>query len=257
MAWSPERRLIGWCGAPRSSSLGAFTGDLDDAARRMREQIDEYPAEQPVVPVVELIATVAQRDAGADGMFRTRRDDGTIGDYLEQANRIGGLLLLNIQPGRAGFLDEARAYDRWLREPNVALALDPEWAIGEGEVPGKTYGQTTGGELDQVARYLADIVETHGLPPKPMVYHQVASSVVVDQHALLPHPGVTPILSVDGLGTPDLKRETWRVLMGAKPDHVKAGFKLFYDEDTKHGSRLLSPTEVMALTPRPDYVLYE
>ena len=38
---------------------------------------------------------------------------------------------------------------------------------------------------------------------------------------------------------------------------VHPGFKLFFDEDTRNGSRLMTPKEVLALTPQPEYVMYE
>jgi hypothetical protein len=37
---------------------------------------------------------------------------------------------------------------------------------------------------------------------------------------------------------------------------VHAGFKLFFDEDTRHGP-LMTPKQVLALRPKPEYVLYE
>jgi hypothetical protein len=41
------------------------------------------------------------------------------------------------------------------------------------------------------------------------------------------------------------------------PTFVHAGFKLFFTEDRRHGGRLMSPQEVLALKPRPEYVMYE
>nr|NVP72813.1 hypothetical protein [Vibrio cholerae O1 biovar El Tor] len=41
------------------------------------------------------------------------------------------------------------------------------------------------------------------------------------------------------------------------PKHVHLGFKLFYEEDTEGGSKLMSPEQVLALKPKPEYVLYE
>ena len=38
---------------------------------------------------------------------------------------------------------------------------------------------------------------------------------------------------------------------------VHPGFKLFFDEDTRNGQRMMSPKEVLALWPQPEYVLYE
>ena len=66
------------------------------------------------------------------------------------------------------------------------------------------------------------------------------------------------IKSVDGLGPKHTKIETYRVLVnGMKTDVVHAGFKLFFDEDRRDGGRVMSPAQVLALRPRPEYVLYE
>lgn len=55
-----------------------------------------------------------------------------------------------------------------------------------------------------------------------------------------------------------MKEETYAAIMKVKPAHVHPGFKLFYEEDTARSSwKLMTPAQVMALTPRPEYVLYE
>jgi hypothetical protein len=38
---------------------------------------------------------------------------------------------------------------------------------------------------------------------------------------------------------------------------VHAGFKLFFTEDRRNRGRLMTPPEVLGLTPRPEYVMYE
>ena len=35
------------------------------------------------------------------------------------------------------------------------------------------------------------------------------------------------------------------------------GFKLFYKNDTKRGSRLMTPEEILQLTPKPVYIQYQ
>ncbi len=249
--------LVGFCGAPGAKALGRMTGDLAAAGRELRKQIAAFPQGRPVTPVVELIATTVHRSPGEDGMYRSRCTDDTIRKYLDAARALNGLLLLDIQPGRADFLPEVQAYEHWLKEPDVGVALDPEWAVEPGVVPGKKFGRTTGTELDEVARYLGGLAELHRLPAKVMVYHQVASSVVRDEQLLEPHAGVSVIKVVDGIGSAAAKKATWKTLMPQKPDHVRPGFKLFFDEDTRRGAALMTPAEVLELTPAPAYVLYE
>jgi hypothetical protein len=249
--------LVGFCGAPGAKALGRMTGDLAEASDELRRRIRAFPATRPVTPVVELIATTVHRSPGADGMYRSRCEDETVRDYLDAARALKGLLLLNIQPGRADFLPEVQAYERWLTEPDVGVALDPEWAVEPGVIPGKKFGRTTGDELDGVAQYLGGLAGAHRLPAKVMVYHQVASSVVGDEELLRAHAGVSPVKVVDGIGSAAAKQATWKTLMKTKPDHVRPGFKLFFDEDTRRGAALMTPAQVLALTPVPAYVVYE
>lgn len=253
----PEHRLVGFAGG-RSAAFGRLTEDGLDAAGDQIAAIGEsYAVDgRTVLPVFELITVIAHATPAADGLYRTHEPDDVIAAYLAAARRHGALLLLNIQPGRADFLSEVTRLERWLLEPDVGLALDPEWAVGPDEVPGDVYGSTTGAELDAVAGYLSALVQQHDLPEKAMVFHQVHSSVVEDEAALLPHPGVVPIKSVDGIGDRGSKEQTWTTLMRAKPPHVAPGFKLFFDEDTAMGP-LMTPAQVLALVPTPDYVLYE
>ncbi len=253
----PQHRLVGFSGAPSSEAFGRLgVGDLDDRARQIKRLSRDYDGDRDVLPVFELITVVALADAGSDGQYRSRLGDDEVRRYLAAARRAGALLLLNIQPGLSEFLPEVRAYERWLREPDVGVALDPEWAVEPGQVPGETYGTTTGAELDRVAAYLAKLVRRHDLPQKVMVFHQVAASVVTQEGAIQRRPEVAVIKSVDGIGSPDLKVATWRVLTRDLPPPVHAGFKLFFEEDARSGD-LMTPRQVLALRPKPEYVLYE
>ncbi|MFE0186862.1 hypothetical protein [Streptomyces sp. NPDC058989] len=253
----PRYRLVGFCGVPGAAALGRLgTGDLRARAAEVEKVAHGYAAGREPLPVLELLATVANASAGRDGSYRSRTPAATIRRFHGMARERRALLLLNIQPGRAAPLDEVRALREWLVHPDVGIALDPEWEMGPGEVPGGKYGHTSGREVTRVARYLSGLVAEHDLPEKPLVFHQVAESVLRAESALRPQPGVALIKSVDGIGSPGLKRGTWRRLVARLPDGVHSGFKLFYEEDAE-GSRLMTPKEVLALTPRPEYVMYE
>ena len=253
----PQHRLVGFSGAPSSEAFGRLgVGDLDDRARQIKRLSRDYDGDREVMPVFELSTVVALADAGSEGLYRSQLGDDEVRKYLAAARRAGALLLLNIQPGLSEFLPEVRAYERWLREPDVGVALDPEWAVEPGQVPGQTYGTTTGAELDRVSAYLAKLVRRHDLPQKVMVFHQVAASVVTQEGAIQRRPEVAVIKSVDGIGSPALKVATWRVLTRDLPPPVHAGFKLFFEEDARSGD-LMTPRQVLALRPKPEYVLYE
>jgi len=249
--------LVGYSGLTGAATLGRLgTGPLDQRVREMQQRARPYAAGREVLPVLEIIATIVQPSPGRDGTYRTRISDAEIATYLKAARKGRGLLLLNIQPDRSTFLDEAKAHRRWLREPDVGLALDPEWAMGPGQVPGRAFGRTSGAELDEVASYVADLVAAEDLPEKVLVYHQLTPGIVRRESGLTAHPGVALVKSVDGIGVAADKIHTYRLVNKTTPDHVHAGFKLFYTEDAEAGP-LMSPAQVLALKPRPEYVLYE
>lgn len=253
----PEYRLFGYSGNPGSEALGRLgIGDLDERVEEMQERGAEYADGRELLPVLELIATVVHPTPQSDGMYRTRTPDEVVQDHLDAARRHDGLLLLNIQPGQADFIDEVRYWEDFLVEPDVGVALDPEWAMQEGAVPGELYGRTTGAELDEVSAYLDGLVEEHDLPQKVMVYHQVHRSVVQDIDDLTDRDGVVVIQSVDGIGARADKIGTYDRVRQDTPEFVHAGFKLFYEEDAALGP-LMTAAEVMGLDPPPEYVLFE
>jgi hypothetical protein len=253
----PDHRLAGFCGTPGAPALGALQGNLTKQAKTLEDQAAHYAEGRELLPVFELIAVVVQGSPGADGKYRRRVDNSVVDEYLRVARESKALLLLNIQPGQSDFLTEVRTFESYLHEPDVGVALDPEWAMKAKQRPGVFYGQTDGATLNDVAEYLSDIVQKDDLPEKALVFHQVNRYVVKDEDVVKPHPGVVFIKSVDGLGPMNAKIITYDSLMKTMAHGVHAGFKLFFDEDTRNGSRLMNPKEVLKLSPQPEYVMYE
>ena len=264
----PARRLVSFYGAPQDDALGTLgVGTPAEAARRLREQAEPYATdERPVLPALELIATIADAAPGADGLYQRRQEDGVIRDYLRAARAEEALLVLDIQPGRSTFMREVRAYREFLEEPDVGLALDPEWRMGAEEVPGQTLGSVDAAEVNEVARYLSGIVEGEGLPEKLLLVHQFTTDMIRNRQDLEAAPGVALTLNADGFGDQRLKRERYQRLVrldstdaGERDSEAEptlrfpVGLKLFYEED----SNLLSPAQVMRLSPPPDVVVYE
>jgi hypothetical protein len=253
----PEYRLVGFCGTPGAPALGELQGNLPVKARALEEKASHYAVGRKLLPVFELIAVVVQSGAGPDGMYRRRVDFSVVDRYLRAARDEKALLLLNIQPGQSDFLTEVRYFEKYLREADVGVALDPEWAMPHGKRPGAFWGQTTGSAINDVVDYLAAIVDEGNLPEKALVFHEVVRGVVKDETLVRPRHGVVLIKSVDGLGPAHNKVATYGNLMERMPRGVHAGFKLFFDEDTRGGSRIMSAKEVLALWPQPEYVMYE
>lgn len=253
----PEYRLYGYSGYPGSEALGRLgIGNIDERMEEIERTGADFARGRKVLPVMELIAVTAHARPMSDNTYRKRVADDVIASWLATARKHKGVLLLNIQPGRARFIDEVKHLEKWLAEPDVGLALDPEWAVGPDDVPGKVFGRTSGPELNEVAAWTADLVQRHDLPEKVVLYHQLHVDIVADEASLTPHEGVALVKSIDGIGTPKAKTSTWQRIVERTPEHVHKGFKLFFEEDARHGP-LMTPGEVMALQPEPEYVLYE
>jgi hypothetical protein len=253
----PDYRLVGYCGTPGAPALGELQGDLVAKAKALQARAAAYDDDHKVLPVFELIAVVVLAIPGSDRKYRRRVDDAVVESYLREARRAKALLLLNIQPGQSDFLTEAKAFERYLREPDVGLALDPEWAMKAKQRPGVVWGQTTASDINAVAEYLSSLVAAGNLPEKALVFHEVVKEVVKDETSMRTSPGVVLVKSVDGLGSARAKAATYANLMGRTAPGVHPGFKLFFYEDTQHGSPLMSARQVLALSPKPEYVMYE
>jgi len=250
----PRHRVVAFYGAPQSERLGILgIGDPGDAARKLARVARSYERRtRPVLKAFELISTIANADPGADGMYRTHQSHATIERYLRAARKAKALLLLDIQPGRDDFLSEAQRLNRWLLEPDVGIALDPEWHVRDDEVPGQKIGSVTADEVNEVATYVSNIVVKHHLPEKLFVIHQFTQDMITEKERVGRPPGLAVTMNVDGFGDRSNKVSKYEAFT-SEAARFHDGFKLFYEEDTN----LMSPAAVLSLGPPPDLVIYE
>jgi hypothetical protein len=253
----PHWRMVALYGNDRASVLGALGEQDPDAAAARLEQVTapwRRPGDRPVLPAFELIATIATASPGPSGQYRSRSSDAHVQRYLDAARRHGVYLILDLQPGRSDFLTEAKAYERFLREPDVGLALDPEWRTEAPGRPGGGYvGQVDASEVNAVADWLAGLVAEEDLPEKLLVVHQFQIRMITNKDQLREPEGIALTIHMDGFGTRSQKLTTYRYVHVDEP--WSNGFKLFYDEDINRftANDLLDG----AAQPIPDLVTYQ
>jgi hypothetical protein len=250
----PDRRVVAFYGNPRDDELGALgIGTPAQAAKRLLEQAKPYNLKaRPVLPAMELISTVATAAPGDAGLYRDHISFAKIRSYLAAARKIKALLILDIQPGRGEFGPEITRLAPFLREPDVGLALDPEWHVAPGALPGKVIGSTDADVVNAAATYLAKLVRERNLPEKLLIVHRFTDDMIARADRLRQVPGVQTVINVDGFGSTSVKVAKYHAFVHTTPA-MHRGFKLFYKEDV----RTMSPKSVMALSPRPDVVVYE
>src|SRR3954452_356311 len=249
----PDFRVVAYYGAPQDAQLGELgIGSPAAAARTLVRQARGYQRKsRPVLPAMELIAVVAANSPGDGGRWNIRQPDSVIRRYLKAARKAKMLLILDIQPGRSDFFTETRRLRKWLKEPDVGLALDPEWRMDPGQVPGRVIGHVGAREMNATTSWLDNLTARLKLPQKLLLVHEFTDDMVPEQE-LKKRDHLAYVLNVDGFGTQSLKIAKYKGFMAQTRD-FRRGFKLFYHEDTK----TMTPRQVMRLTPRPDVIVYE
>lgn len=250
----PDYRVVAYYGTPSTDVLGVLgeQGPKETSARLL-EQSRPYKVEgRPVLPAFELIATVAAGSPGPEGDYNLSLDHAAISRYLAAVRKIKGLLIIDVQPGTDTFLEEVKPYERFLKEPDVGLALDSEWRWGAGETPVETTGHTTAAEINEVSAWLAELSKKHDLPQKLLAVHAFATGMVRERYAIKAHQRLAFTFHIDGFGGRAAKLSKYDVLKTERKGFFN-GFKLFYDEDVN----MFSPAEVLGIKPRPDLITYQ
>jgi hypothetical protein len=249
----PDYRVVAFYGAPQDDELGILgIGKPSTAAKKLEKQAKGYGRKsRPVMPAMELIAVTAAAHPGDGGRYNLRQSDTIIRRYLKAARKAKAILILDIQPGRSDFFTETKRLRKWLKEPDVSLALDPEWRMGPNEVPGQVIGSVTAREINATTSWLNDLTKRYKLPQKLVLIHQFTDDMVPEKE-IKERSELSIILNVDGFGTQSLKIAKYKDFT-KQATGLRHGFKLFYKEDTN----TMTPAQVMRLQPRPDVVVYE
>ena len=261
----PGRRMVALYGNPTTPSLGVLGEQGRDAsiarAQQTAAQYDGLFGTDPVIPAFEIIATVASAFAGPDGNYSTEMkidDPTTPGEdlraYVDAAREAGVYVMLDLQPGRADFLTQAKLYESLLLEPNVGLALDAEWRLTPTQKPLQVIGTVGIDEVNSVVTWLADLTRDNKLPQKIFMLHQFKLSMIQDRDQLdTSRDELSYLIHADGNGPPGSKFATYAALNASPPPNVRWGWKNFYDED----SPTFTPQETAAVDPQPVFVSYQ
>lgn len=249
----PGKVLVAYYGTAHTGALGVL-GEADPATmtRRLRDAARPFEGEGKKPQIVyELIVTVADASAGSDGNYSHDIPKSYVQEYIRAARRHHALLVMDFQPGREGFLSQVRRF-RWaLKNPFVGVALDPEWRMGPGEVPGQTIGSVNAAEVNRVSRYVARLTRAEQLRQKLFMLHQFRTEMVSHIANVRGHAELAMVQHVDGFGTRTQKLATYHAV--ARPRQFHLGFKLFYDEDVD----LFRPRRVLKIKPNVQFVSYQ
>ena len=257
----PCRRVVAYYGNPLSTRMGIL-GELpkDEMLTRFQAAVAEWNAadpEHPVTPALHLIVSVAQPHPGRSGLYRNWMPDSLVEEVYSWAQSVGAITILDIQIGQSTVQAEIPRIEQFLRRPDVHLAIDPEFAMRNGRVPGEYVGSVDAADINWASNYLAGLVREHGLPPKLLVVHRFTRPMVTNASAIELRPEVQVIMDMDGWGAAHLKRSSYHSYVVREPVQF-TGFKIFYHNDRRgHGRPIMSPNDVLRLRPQPLYIQYQ
>ncbi|MCC3271517.1 hypothetical protein MUK71_08620 [Arthrobacter zhangbolii] len=254
----PQRRMVALYGHPGGGSLGVL-GEQGIAAtiQRAKDTAAQYQphSAEPVIPALEIIATVASAEAGPDGNYSRVTPAADLLPWIEAAEAAGVYVVLDLQPGRSTFMDQAKTYTELLQRPSVGLALDAEWRLAPGQRHMEQIGSVDAGEINATARWLAELTREHALPQKVFMLHQFNTAMITNRDQVdVSHDELAVSLHADGHGTPGQKLETWNTLLTGLQPGIWPGWKNFYDEDLP----TLTPEQTYTdVSPKPWFISYQ
>ncbi|HUE95875.1 MAG TPA: hypothetical protein VMN39_04420, partial [Longimicrobiaceae bacterium] len=188
--------------------------------------------------------------------YRSIMLDETVTMVYDWAKEIDGIFFVDIQVGTDDIRNILPRFEWILTNPDVHLAVDPEFYMKDGTVPGRRIGAMDAADINYATEYLAKLVREHDLPPKVLVIHRFTRNMVTNSPNIRLRPEVQIVMDMDGWGAPWLKRDSYRDYIVREPVEY-TGFKLFYHTDTKAGDPLMSPADVLKLRPIPAYIQYQ
>jgi len=256
----PAKRIVAYYGNPLQKRMGIL-GELppEDMLSKLDSEVAKWNAADPVHPVqpaLHLIAVVAQDQPGTAGKYRMRMDSALIEKVYGWAKSRNAIMFLDVQVGQGTLQEELPRLTPFLKRPDVHLAIDPEFSMKHGNVPGTKIGTFDAADINYASGLLQDLVTSEKLPPKVLVVHRFTRDMVTGYKRIKLDPRVQIVMNMDGWGPPSLKRESYRAYVYKYPVEY-TGFKLFYKNDTKKGDKLMTPASVLALNPIPLYIQYQ
>ena len=257
----PFNRIVAYYGNFYSTGMGVLGQYPPDVMlQKLASTTAQWRAADPstpVIPAIHYIVVTAQGSAGADGMYRAEMPDSQVDKALALAAQIHGLVFLDFQVGLSTVQKELPQYAKYYALPNVEVGVDPEFSMKDGAKPGSEIGTLDASDINWVANYLASIVRANNIPPKILVVHRFTEEMVTHVSRIKPLPEVQIVMDMDGWGSQAKKIGTYTNIVAAEPIQF-TGFKLFYKNDLLPPSTgMLTPAQVLSLTPAPVYIQYQ
>jgi hypothetical protein len=252
----PEHLIVAYYGNPKSRKMGIL-GQLppEEMLPRLGAAATEWAKAdrgRKVLPALHMVVTVAQGKPGKGGLYRLQQPDELIDRVVRWAEDRRWIVFLDVQIGGSTVAAELPRLVKYFERPYVHLALDPEYAMQPGGIPGRTVGTLDAAQINEAVELLTSIVDQQNIPPKILVVHRYARGMLTNYRQIKLDPRVQVVVNMDGFGPPRIKLDAYKSFIALEPVQF-TGFKLFYKKDRP----MMPPESVLGLTPKPVYIQYQ
>ncbi len=244
-------QLIAFYGSPWGRALGIM-------GNYPRKQMTEYiwglvAQYQPLsskhsMCAYNMVTTVANQNPPE---YRHVVDEATLEVWIASAEIYECAVILDIQPGRMPIQEEFNRISRFLFNPHVHMAIDPEFDMNDEQIPGIQVGQTPAEDVNWVQGELQKISNQIGVN-KVLMLHQFKPSMLPDKEKYIDYPGVEIVIDSDGTFNTDVKIKNYFTYMN-EPGIDYGGIKHFFVYD----DYLMTPEQTMDFPVNPSIVIYQ
>jgi len=253
-----KNHIIAYYGHPKSKIMGIIgrhpKEELVELLRKEAAEYDRVNGEKGVVCAFYIIYGTCQPH-GNIGRMNPEMLESYINFCLE--NRM--LIYIDHQIGKNAPRDAIAEILPYLKYPNVHLAIDVEWRTTR---PMKEVGHITAAELNELQQIMRKYMIDNNIPGKrQLVFHQFNDRMVTQiSQVKADYDPVMLIHSTSGWGKPSVKLSTHE--RNARVTNIPdKAFKLWYFYSDKKGVHydkpLMTPEDVIALTPQPGLIIYQ
>jgi hypothetical protein len=251
-----DRQMVAYYGTPRQPNMGILGEyEAETIAWMLSERAARFDAlngDAGVIPALHLVYGVAQPETASDGLYLQYLDDRTVRSYLALARRHGFALVIDLQIGHSTVIAEVEKVLPYLAEPDVHLALDPEFALAGRAKPGEAIGAIDASDINAVQHMLASFTRAHGLPKKMLIVHQFQGEMIENTAAIDRSSAVDLVINMDGYGPADIKEVKYQ-RYGAADYAPFGGIKIFLQHDPDP----MTERQILEIEPKPSFILYQ
>lgn len=249
--YSEKDILVGYYGRPYSKALGVLgVYDIDTLVDKMLKKRDEFQkiTSEKIVPTFHIIKDIATKEPGWDNDHIKPLKEDIIMNYINRAQKENFAVILDVQLGTMKPIDAIKPILKYLKYPNVHLAVDPEFKIPtHGRYPpGKYIGHIFGEDVNEVQEAMQNYMDEHKIVGKRMlIVHMFYERMLRKKEVVKNYDSINLVYNIDGHGRGQTKIKIYNALYNEDAQKVaKGGFKIFFKNDKKP---LMTPKQILGM----------